>query len=215
MRSRFLLGAVVLGSAIVACGGAAPGTARPSSPASSPSPAPPREASKPPPFGADGIDAALRQAWQREGLTPAPRADDATFLRRVYVDIAGTIPPPDAVTAFLASSDPDKRRKVIETLLASPAYSEHWMNYWDDVLMGRETKGPVVDRVAFRYWLRARFEANAPWDRMVRDLVAATGQNSIGGARVRVPQATSVPLGAEVPDKETRTPPISTRSTAR
>lgn len=73
------------------------------------------------------------------------------------------------------------------------------MNYWDDVLMGREVRAPVVDRLAFRYWLRARFDANAAWDRIVRDLVSATGQNSIGGARVKLPQAMSVPLGSSVP----------------
>jgi hypothetical protein len=89
-------------------------------------------------FGSDAIDAALREAWQREGLTPAPRADDATFLRRAYLDIAGTIPPADTMTAFVASSEPDKRKKAVDALLASPDYAEHWMNYWDDVLMGRE-----------------------------------------------------------------------------
>jgi hypothetical protein len=154
-------------------------------------------------FGTEAIDASLREAWRREGLTPAPRADDATFLRRAYVDIVGSIPPPEVTSAFVASTEPDKRKKMVDTLLASPAYAEHWMNYWDDVLMGREVKGPVVDRLAFRYWLRARFEANAPWDRMVRDLVSATGQNSIGGARVKVPQgmAMTVPLGSSVPKK--------------
>jgi hypothetical protein len=198
MRSRsFLLGALALASALAACGGH--GGAVPPPKAALPPVAPRAATNTAASFGAEAIDAALRQAWQAASLTPAPRADDSTFFRRAYLDIAGTIPPADASTAFLASTDPDKRKKAVETLLASADYSEHWMNYWDDVLMGREVKGPVVDRVAFRYWLRARFEANAPWDRMVRDLVSATGQNSIGGARVKVPQAMSVPLGSEVP----------------
>jgi hypothetical protein len=199
-RSRtYLIGAILGATALAACG---PSPAAP--PARTPLPAESRAAGRPATsFGSDAIDTALREAWQREGLTPAPRADDATFLRRAYLDIAGTIPPADTMTAFVASSEPDKRKKVVDALLASPEYAEHWMNYWDDVLMGREVKGPVVDRMAFRYWLRARFEANAPWDRMVRDLVAATGQNSIGGARVKVPQglAMSVPLGSDVPKK--------------
>jgi hypothetical protein len=198
MRSRsFLLGAIALASVLAACGHGAPVAPHPPLAAA---PVAPRAAAKPVvSFGAEAIDGALRQAWQTASLTPAPRADDATFLRRAYLDIVGTIPPAETGTAFLASTDPDKRKKLVESLLASPEYSEHWMNYWDDVLMGREVKGPVVDRVAFRYWLRARFEANAPWDRMVRDLVSATGQNSIGGAKVRVPQAMSVPLGSQVP----------------
>jgi hypothetical protein len=196
LRSRTLLfGAIVTAAALAAC------ARSPSAPAPlTPAPVEPRAATKlVPSFGPESIDGALREAWQHEGLVPAPRVDDATFLRRAYVDIVGTIPTPDATTAFVADAAPDKRTKVVGALLASPQYSEHWMNYWDDVLMGREAKGPVVDRLAFRYWLRARFEANAPWDRIVRDLVSATGQNSIGGARVKVPQAMAVPLGSTVP----------------
>jgi hypothetical protein len=197
VRSLTLLGALVAASALAACG-SSPATAPPKTPAPV-APVAPRAATRVPSFGAESIDAALREAWQKQGLTPAPRSDDATFLRRAYVDIVGSIPTPDATTAFVESTAPDKRQKVVDSLLASQEYAEHWMNYWDDVLMGRETKGPVVDRMAFRYWLRARFEANAPWDRMVRDLVSATGQNSIGGARVKIPQAMSVPLGTAVP----------------
>jgi hypothetical protein len=148
-------------------------------------------------MGPEAVDAALRDAWKAAGVTPAPRADDATFLRRVYVDIVGMVPPPDVTAKFIADASPDKRKKLVDDLLASPAYAEHWMNYWDDVLMGRENKGPVVDRLAFRYWLRARFEANAPWDRMVRDLVAAKGQNSVGGPKGKGPGlAMQVPLGS-------------------
>ncbi len=197
MRSR-LLGAALTLSALAACGGAGPAPASRAPTASAPASAKKNNA-----VGAESIDATLRDAWQRAGVTPAPRADDATFVRRVYIDIDGTIPSPETTSAFIASTEPDKRRKLVDTLLAAPQYAEHWMNYWDDVLMGREVKGPVVDRVAFRYWLRARFEANAPWNRIVSDLVSATGQNSIGGARVRLPQALamSVPLGTSVPQK--------------
>jgi hypothetical protein len=192
--------ALCAAAAVGACGGRA---ATPAVRAPVPAEATAKANAKTPSLAPEAIDAALREAWQKEGLTPAARADDATFVRRSYVDIVGTIPTAETTTAFLASADPDKRKKLVDALLASPQYAEHWMNYWDDVLMGREVKGPVVDRVAFRYWLRARFEANAPWDRMVRDLVAATGQNSLGGARVRFPQAMSmtVPLGSTVPQK--------------
>ena len=197
LRSRsFLLGTFV---ALAACGGSAPA---PRSSAVAPG-APAAQKRNTPSFGPEDIDGALREAWLHEGLTPAPRVDDATFVRRAYVDIVGTIPSPEAATAFVSSAEPDKRRKLVDSLLANSHYAEHWMNYWDDVLMGREVKGPVVDRVAFRYWLRARFEANAPWDRIVADLVSATGQNSIGGARVRLPQAMAmtIPLGTSVPQK--------------
>ena len=195
-RSFLLVSAVVL----AACGGASSvSPPRTTAPVAAPPGGKPNASS----FGAAAIDSALREAWEKERLTPAPRSDDATFVRRAYLDIVGTIPAPDATSAFVASTDPDKRRKLVDSLLAAPQYAEHWMNYWDDVLMGRELKSNTVDRVAFRYWLRARFEANAPWNRIVSDLVSATGQNSIGGAKVRLPQAMAmtIPLGTSVPQK--------------
>lgn len=187
---RFSLAAVVSLSALAACGRTA-------------TPAPPHLAAAPiaakergPALGPEAIDAALREAWRARGIVPAPRADDATFLRRAYVDLAGTVPPPDVTARFLADASPDKRKKLVDDLLASPAYADHWMNYWDDVLMGRENRGNLVDRVAFRSWLHTRFETNTPWDRIVRDLVAATGRNSAGGPRLKGPAlAAQIPMG--------------------
>ncbi len=155
-----------------ACGGAAP-----SAPARAPAVKGAAHV-----FGPAEVDGALRDAWKAAGVTPAPRADDATFLRRAYLDVTGTIPTADAVTAFLASKDPDKRAKVVDELVRSPAYAEHWATYWDDVLMGRAKMGAAIDRPAFKDWLVGAFTARTPWDRLVRDLLAATGQNTRVGA---------------------------------
>lgn len=143
---------------------------------------------KPVTLGPEEIDTEIREAWQRAGLTPSTRADDSVYLRSAYLDVVGTLPRSDVTTAFLGSRDPDKRRKLVDRLLASPAYAEHWTNYWDDVLMGRDAKGPVVDRAAFREWLRARFDANAPWDKVVRELVSATGRNRRSSAEGGAPE---------------------------
>lgn len=157
-----------------------------------------------PSYGAAQIDAGLRAAWQKEGLVPAPRSDDATFLRRAWLDIVGNVPPLEATRAFLADTAPDKRAKLVDTLLASPAYADHWTTYWDEVLMGRAAKNPVVvDRVAFRAWLHERLATNTPWDRVVVELVSATGQNGNGGPR----KGPAMQLaGAEAPDDE---PPLA------
>lgn len=198
MRTRFPV-LTLLAAAAAACGHAS--KASPAMPSATAAAVAPKE-QRAPSFGPDAIDTALRDAWKAAGVAPAPRADDATFLRRAYVDIVGTVPPPDVTAKFIADPTPDKRKKLVDELLASSAYAEHWMNYWDDVLMGRENRGQLVDRLAFRYWLRARFEANAPWDRMVRDLVAAKGQNSVGGPRSKGPGlAMQVPMGTTI-DKE-------------
>lgn len=131
--------------------------------------------------------------WAKGNVTPAPRADDATFLRRAYIDIVGAVPPPDVTKAFLDDPSTTKRDKLVETLLASPQYAEHWTRYWDGVLLGREARGNLVDRGAFRYWLRARFAANAPWDRVVFELVSATGQNGLGGPKAKAARAMGTP----------------------
>src|SRR5688572_33179048 len=121
-------------------------------------PGPVRPSTKAPSVAArNSVNDALRDAWKRAGVVPAPRADDATFLRRAWIDIVGNVPPPDATRAFLDDRSPDKRAKLVDALLASEGYASHWTNYWDDVLIGKETKSDVVDRGAFRAWLHARF----------------------------------------------------------
>ncbi|HEX4613578.1 MAG TPA: DUF1549 domain-containing protein, partial [Urbifossiella sp.] len=88
----------------------------------------------PPP--ANAIDE-LVFAKQRElQLLPAPVCSDEVFLRRVYLDVTGTIPPPDAAAAFLDSPDPDKRAKLIDRLLKSDDYALFWAMKWADVLRG-------------------------------------------------------------------------------
>ena len=157
-----------------------------------------------PSYGATQIDATLRAAWQKEGVVPASRSDDATFLRRAWIDIVGNVPPVEVTRAFLADTAPDKRAKLVDTLLASPAYADHWTTYWDEVLMGRAGKNPaVVDRVAFRAWLHERLATSTSWDRIVVELVSATGQNGNGGPR-RGPVMQLA--GAEPPDDE---PPLA------
>ncbi len=172
LRSFLGLGGLVL----VACAPAPVTPARPVATA-------PKE--RPALSGAAAIDAALREHWKKAGVVPAPRADDATFLRRAYVDVVGTVPPVDVTRRFLADPAPDKRARLVEALIASNEWAEHWMNYWDDVLMGRDTRGNVVDRAAFRSWLRGRFAAHAPWDQIVRELVSATGRNGSGGPKAK------------------------------
>ncbi len=130
------------------------------------------------------VDAALRAAWHEAGITPSARAYDATFLRRAYLDVVGRLPPPEKVTAFLADTSTDKRAKLVDALLASPEYAEHWTAFWDDVLLGH-TRAADIDRQAFRAWLHDQFARNVPWDKVVYALITATGQNSLGGKFVK------------------------------
>src|SRR4051812_19937581 len=66
------------------------------------------------------LDSALREAWSRAGVVPSERADDATFLRRSYLDVVGTIPTSDVTLKYLADTSPNKRGALVDSLLASP-----------------------------------------------------------------------------------------------
>jgi hypothetical protein len=139
----------------------------------------------PPPASAT-VDRQLRAAWQAKQITPAPRADDARFLRRLYLDLTGTLPPSEKVSAFLDDRDPEKRGRVIDELLASDGYARHSADYWDALLMGRLTAEAYIDRGAFRRWLQEQLARNTPWDRFVTQLVTAEGYNTDrrpGGAK--------------------------------
>jgi hypothetical protein len=130
-------------------------------------------------LNAADIDRQVAAVWRKQRLTPGPLADDATFLRRVTIDLTGTIPTADAVRAFLADTRRDKRARAVDELLASPAYAQHWASVWDRALLGRlPRKIPVLDHEGFVRWLEEQFAANRPWNQLVRDLVATSGVNT-------------------------------------
>jgi hypothetical protein len=160
--------------------------------------APPPVAAPPPPLAVTALPAApagptlltsadvdtrVRAEWQKAGVHPTAPADDATWLRRVWLDVVGTIPPPEVTRSLLADRSPDRRARALETLLASPLWADHWTSYWDDVWMGRDARGPDVDRGAFRAWLHDALARNLPWSEVVTQLLTAQGQNSAGGPK--------------------------------
>jgi uncharacterized protein DUF1549/uncharacterized protein DUF1553 len=148
------------------------------------SPAPSRDAPAPVALltSAD-IDARLRAEWQRAGVAPTPPASDAVWLRRLWIDVGGTIPPPEVVRSFLSDRSAGKRARAIDDLLASPRWATHWTAYWNGVWMGRDPRGPDVDVGAFRGWLHDELARNAPWNEVVTELLTAIGRNSTGGAK--------------------------------
>lgn len=110
------------------------------------------------------------------GIPPSPVCDDATFLRRVTLDIAGRLPTEGESTAFLASKDEDKRDKVIDSLLRSPDYADFFANKWTALLKNRrDDSSDIVSNFAFHAWMRDSLLANKPYDQFVRELLAATG----------------------------------------
>ena len=128
------------------------------------------------------IDEILAKAWQKQGLKPNAPATDDVFVRRVYLDIAGRIPTTDEAEAFLKSSDPQKRGKLIDTLLASDGYVSNFFNYFADILrLQTDSKGALTG-YAYADWLKAALKKNQPFDSMVRELLTTDGSAWDSGA---------------------------------
>lgn len=127
------------------------------------------------------VDALLHAAWEREHLVPTALADDATFLRRVTLDLWGSLPSPAELAAFLADAAADKRARLVDRLLADARFSDRFAVTWTDTLLGESGPKDGVDRAAFRSWLEHRMEERAPWDAVVRELIAGKGTSSPGG----------------------------------
>jgi hypothetical protein len=110
------------------------------------------------------------------GIPPSPVCDDATFLRRVTLDIGGRLPTDKETQEFLADTDPEKRNRVIEQLLRSGAYADFFANKWTTLLKNRrDAASDITSNFAFHAWMRDSLLANKPYDQIVRELLAATG----------------------------------------
>ncbi len=104
----------------------------------------------------------------------APPASNEEFLRRIYLDLTGTIPSAAEARAFLDDKSPEKRRHLIDQLLASPAYARHMRDVFDVTLMERRAD-KHVPRAQWQEYLRESFAANKPWDQFVREILTADG----------------------------------------
>ena len=118
------------------------------------------------------------------GLTPSEPAGDATFLRRVYVDIIGRLPTPDEARAFLADVAPDRRDRLVVALLERPEYADHWANKWADLLRPNPYRVGIKAVFNLDGWLRSAFRRNMPYDQFAREIVAARGSSFVDGPSV-------------------------------
>ncbi|HLF91987.1 MAG TPA: DUF1549 and DUF1553 domain-containing protein, partial [Planctomycetota bacterium] len=113
------------------------------------------------------------------GLPPSEVSDDATFLRRVTLDLTGRLPVPATAKKFLADGSADKRDKIIDQLLSSEAYADYFANKWSSILRNRRDKETYQGgNFAFHQWLRASIAQNKPYDLMVREILTASGEIS-------------------------------------
>jgi hypothetical protein len=128
------------------------------------------------------IDELVTKKLSRLGIVPSPTADDADFLRRVSLDITGTLPTPKQITDFIADTATDKRAKKIDELLEHPAYDTWWTLKLCDLtgsnagfLGSTEMAQPVATQ--WRKWLQHRVEQNVGWDKIARGIILAKSRN--------------------------------------
>lgn len=121
------------------------------------------------------IDRLVDQKLDKLHIEPSPLTDDAEFVRRVFLDIIGTLPTPWEVRAFLGSTDPKKRAKLVDELLNRTEFADYWALRWSDLLrVDRQALGHQR-AYAFYKWIRASIAANKPLDHFARELLTAEG----------------------------------------
>jgi len=121
------------------------------------------------------IDRLVWKKLETLGIAASPAADDATFLRRAYFDVIGTLPTADEARAFLADTTLDKRQRLITRLLEDPLYADYWAQRWADLLQVDKDALTPEGTVAFTRWIRTQLRRNVPYDEFVRRILTAEG----------------------------------------
>jgi hypothetical protein len=129
---------------------------------------------------ANRVDDLVLASLKKRGVRPANRCSDEVFIRRVYLDIIGTLPAPQEVNRFLQDRRPKKRALLIEALLKRKEFADYWAMKWCDVLRVK-AEFPVnlwPNAVqAYHRWIRDAVRTNRPYDEFARGLLTSSGSN--------------------------------------
>lgn len=129
------------------------------------------------------IDSLLAKAWKEQNVQPGVRVDDETFVRRVYLDIAGRIPTAAEMREFVSDKSSAKRHQLIDELIDSESFTNHMFNYWADILRIHSQQGGGQNVVpAYVRYVKDSLRENKPYDEFVRELVTAEGDTYDNGA---------------------------------
>ena len=130
-----------------------------------------------PEWNGAAIDKFVKAKLDEKGLRPLARTDKRTLLRRVTYDLTGMPPVPEEVDAFLADNSPNALAKVVDRLLESPRYGEHWGRHWLDVVRYADTAGdaadfPVPEMYRYRNYIIRSIQQDKPFDQFLREQIA-------------------------------------------
>ncbi len=132
--------------------------------------------------GNNYIDKLVAAEWEKIGLRPVELASDEEFLRRIYLDVIGTLPTPKEIETFLKDSNPQKREKLVDRLLERSEYVDYWSYRWADLL--RVHRRYVGDKGMWSFWnwVRKSVRENWPMDKLARELLVSQGGLFSNGA---------------------------------
>lgn len=125
------------------------------------------------------IDKLVAAKWERMKVQPSELCSDEEFVRRVHLDLTGLPPSSDRVRSFLADDRPTraKRDALVDELLKTPEYTDHWTNKWSDMLQVNSKFLGDEGAKLFREWIRKEVEANTPYDQFAYKIITASGSN--------------------------------------
>lgn len=127
------------------------------------------------------IDSLVFKKLKKVGMPPSELSDDATFIRRVTLDVTGRLPSKSETEKFLADKDSKKRERWVDQLLAGSDYADYFANYWSALLrnqrslVGGRSEPYMRGTYAFHSWIRESLDQNKPYDIFVREVLAASG----------------------------------------
>ena len=144
-----------------------------------PHPSPPQTPPDTPSF--NFIDTHILKRLEQLGYHPSPQVDDAAFLRRVSLDLTGRLPESQRIRSFLKDKTAHKRKRLIESLLASPEFVEAWTLNWARLLRIRAQPNDQQGALAFHNWLKTQIATGTTYDRIAWQLLTAEGDTHVSG----------------------------------
>ncbi len=133
------------------------------------------------------INEKIRLGWEDYGITPSPEEMDTVWARRLFLDVLGRVPSVDELNEFSRDRSRDKKKKLVDKLLYDDKYTEeyarNWTTIWTNILIGRNggtANNSQISRPGMQKYLRDTFARNTHYDKMVEELVSATGANTPG-----------------------------------
>jgi hypothetical protein len=118
------------------------------------------------------VDEFVFGKMERDKIPHAPLSSDEEFLRRAYLDATGLLPNPDQVRAFLADTDPNKRDKVVDSLIGTEAFADQWAYHYGELLRTREAN--------FHLWTKQWLRVDRPYNEVFADMVTPVTKNAKG-----------------------------------